>query len=84
MVQTVFRVVAAMTESDDLHELMTDTARDLAQVLSSPGDWPGWLVILLHELERQAGSPQEYHQAMALLVEVIEARLAAGKWPPVI
>ena len=39
------------------------------------GDWPKWLVILLHELERQA---------MALLVKVIEARLDAGQWPPVI
>jgi hypothetical protein len=73
-----------MTEAGDLNELMTDTAAALAQVLPNPGDWPGWLVILLHELERQAGSPQEYRQAMALLLEVIEARLSAGQWPPVI
>ena len=75
---------AAMTEAGDLNELMTDTAAALAQVLPNPGDWPGWLVILLHELERQADNPQEYRQAMALLVEVIEARLSAGEWPPVI
>ena len=73
-----------MTEAGDLNELMTDTAAALAQVLPNPGDWPGWLVILLHELERQAGSPQEYRHAMVLLVEVIEARLDAGQWPPVI
>ena len=64
-----------VTEAGDLNELMTDTAAALAQVLPNPGDWPGWLVILLHELERQA---------MAQLGEVIETRLGAGQWPPVI
>ena len=41
-----------LTEGSDLNELMTDTAAALAQVLPNPGDWPGWLVILLRELER--------------------------------
>jgi hypothetical protein len=71
-------------ETGDLNDPITDTAAALAQVLPNPGNWPGWLVILLHELECQTGSPQKYRQAMALLVEVIEARLDAGKWPPVI
>jgi hypothetical protein len=73
-----------LTEAGDLNELMTDTAAALAQVLPKPGDWPGWLVVMLQELERQSDDPQEYRQAMVLLVEVIEARLSAEEWPPVI
>lgn len=77
-----------MGEASDLHELMTDTAADLAQVRPSPGDWPEWLVVLLRELERQAmdiepDHPEYYELALERLGDTIADRLAARKWPPV-
>ena len=78
-----------MNETDDLNELMTDITEAVAQVLSRPGDWPEWLVILLRELERQAmdaepDPPEYYELALECLWDQIDDRLSGENWPPVI
>lgn len=72
-----------MDRVDELQKLMEETAKGLSVMQRNKGNWAGWIVYLLQELDETAvnGNLQaDYEFTLAGLQDTISTRLREGKW----
>ncbi len=74
---------ANTTPLNDLMELLSDTANEIADVEPEPGDWSGWIAYLLESLQEQADKDfkrGEYETMLETLRDDLITRIDRGKW----
>lgn len=74
-----------MSREDDLRDILTDAATDMAQIQTNPRTWLSWLVYLLARLEEKAthqspASKESYVSMLSALQDEIRNRLRTGGW----
>jgi hypothetical protein len=74
-----------MSSDDELRDILSETAQELARIQSNPRTWLSWMVYLLARLEGKAAnqSPagkESYVSMLAALQDEIRNRLKTGGW----
>ena len=72
-----------MDRVDELQKMMEDTAKGLSVMQRNKGNWAGWIVYLLQELDETAGSinqKADYEFTLAGLQDAISTRLRDNNW----
>ena len=74
-----------MSTDDDLRDMMTETAKELARRQSNPRTWLSWMVYLLARLEEQANNQSlagkdAFVSTLSALQDEIRNRMKTGGW----
>ena len=74
-----------MSTDDDLRDMMTETAKELARRQSNPRTWLSWMVYLLARLEEQANyhslaGKDAFVSTLSALQDEIRNRMKTGGW----
>ncbi len=75
----------AKSNEDELRDILSQTAQDIARMYDNPRSWESWLAYLLERLEEQATrrSPADmdtFKEMLSALQDEIRNRLRTGGW----
>ena len=74
-----------MSTDDELRDVMTETADELARLQANPRTWLSWMVYLLARLEEKShnqssGSHEAFVSMLEALQDEIRNRMKTGGW----
>jgi hypothetical protein len=73
------------SNEDELREVLTETAAEMARMYGNPRSWTSWLTYLLERLEEQAthrdpADMETFKEMLSALQDEIRNRLRTGGW----
>ncbi|MFC1997334.1 hypothetical protein ACFLXI_06980 [Chloroflexota bacterium] len=68
------------TPLHEIHQLLEDTAADLAQATTNTAQWPALILHLLQSLETHTSPHEPFEERLVSICEKITRKLNKGHW----
>ena len=68
------------TSLQELHQLLDDTAADIAQATTNTAQWPKLILYLLQSLETHTTPHDPFEERLVQICEKLTRRLNKGHW----